>query len=218
MPPGGVISGAVRRSTRASFRAGESGFTLIELLVYMLLSLVVLTIAGGLLINSLITQRTVADSAESTNSGQLVARAVTAAVRDAAAVRAVSGDPAILLVQVVDDARATPPTAHCEAFLVGSGEVRTTRYAGGSAPADDASVAGWLTSAAGTADTWSLLATGAQPHTGPSGIPAPVFTASAPDAAAIVLDVANGDGVTVLIDTSATSRQPALTGVTPTCF
>ncbi|MDI2098550.1 PilW family protein [Ruicaihuangia caeni] len=217
MPPGGVISGAVRRSTRASFRAGESGFTLIELLVYMLLSLVVLTIAGGLLINSLITQRTVADSAESTNSGQLVARAVTAAVRDAAVVRAVSGDPAILLVQVVDDARATPPTAHCEAFLVGSGEVRTTRYAGGSAPADDASVAAWLISAAGATDSWSLLATGAQPHIG-GGIPAPVFTSSAPDAAAIVLDVANGDGVTVLIDTAAASRQPALTGVTPTCF
>lgn len=191
----------------------ERGLTMVELLVYMVLASLVLAMAGGLLINSIFAQRSVGDSAASTNTGQLVSQTVSAATRSAASIRAVSGDPAILLVQVVDDARATPPTAHCEAWALDGDEFRTTRYAGGSAPADDASVGTWLTAIAGDYSTWTLLATGAATH----GTD-PVFQANGATGVDLTFDVATGRGVTVLIETTATSRQPALAGVTPTCF
>ncbi|WP_157157215.1 type II secretion system protein J [Diaminobutyricimonas sp. LJ205] len=203
--------------TRNSSRQ-EGGFTLIELLVYMLLSAVVLMLAGGLLINSILTQRTISDSAESTNTGQLIAQAMSAAVRDASAVRVVSGDPAILLVQVVDDARATPPAAHCEAWALNSGDMRMVRYSGATgAPVSDAAVASWLTTAVGGFNTWTKLATDASAHDGGSG-PIPVFQANGSTGVDLTLDVATGRGVTALIETTAVSRQPSLTGVSPTCF
>lgn len=203
---------------RSSGVGGERGFTLIELLVYMLLAVLVLAIAGGLLINSILAQRTIGDSAESTNTSQLVSQTVSAAVRDASAIRVVAGNPAILLVQIVEDARATPPSGRCEAWALTGDELRTVRYAGASsAPADDALVSDWLTSAVGDYATWTRLAVGASAHDDGAG-PDPIFATHGSAGVSLMLDIATGNGVTVLIDTTTVSRQPALTGVTPTCF
>lgn len=60
----------------------ERGFTLIELLVYVLLFGLVLSIAGGLLINSMKTSKTVRSVTEASTAGQLVAHSVEKGIRN----------------------------------------------------------------------------------------------------------------------------------------
>jgi len=201
--------------------ADDSGMTLVELLVYSALALLVLTIVGGLLFNSFATQRTVTDSAASTNGSLLVAQSVGAGVRNSIELRSVSGDPGILIAQVLDDALSSPPVTHCEAWYFGAGELRTTRYAPSTstAPADDASVAAWLAATAGDFSGWTLLGAGAAALTDASGAVMPVFIATGSNEVDLGLEVSTGQGVSVLVDTSTVSRQttpPA--GVTELCF
>ncbi|WP_206750643.1 type II secretion system protein J [Cryobacterium sp. TMT2-10] len=71
---------------------GESGLTLVELLVAMVLSVVILSIAGGLLLNAVRAQNAVQSATAATNLGQLIARSVEAGVRNASAVTVIN-DP-----------------------------------------------------------------------------------------------------------------------------
>ena len=65
-------------------RAGfDAGFTLVELLIYMAFTVVVLTLVGGMLINSLNAQRSIVSRSEATTSGQTVAQSVHSGVRNA---------------------------------------------------------------------------------------------------------------------------------------
>ncbi|MHA6693293.1 PilW family protein [Homoserinimonas sp. A520] len=200
--------------------SSDRGMTLIELLVYSILSLLVLSIVGGLLISSLNAQGVVTDSSASTNGGALVADSVATGVRSSIDLRAVPGDPSILLVHRLDDALATPPTTHCEAWYFGDGEVRTTRYAASSAvaPATDSMVPAWIEGKAGAFSNWILLGTDATLTADSSGTPVPVFVATGTTQVEVALQMSVGRGSTVLVETTAVSRQKVPTGVTERCF
>ena len=60
----------------------ERGFTLIELLIYVMLIGLVLSIVGGMLINSMKTSKTVRSVTEASNAGLLVAHSVEKGIRN----------------------------------------------------------------------------------------------------------------------------------------
>jgi len=68
----------------ATTRSNDRGFTLIELLIGAALTVVVITVIGGVLVSSLRADTTVRSVTESTTNGQLVVNTIEATVRNAA--------------------------------------------------------------------------------------------------------------------------------------
>lgn len=187
--------------------AAENGFTLVELLVYMVLAVVVLLIVGGVLINTLTTERTVRDATQASNTGQLVAKSVGHGVRNASDIwlSAPGVVPELLMVRTVGS--DATPNWFCQAWSYDSGEVRTST-------STEAIMTGQTSS---TVTSWTLLADGVEPVV-ESAVAQPVFGVSGRQVT-LNLDVSTGDGQPVLISTVSTSRQPvSVTGVVPTCF
>jgi type II secretory pathway pseudopilin PulG len=185
----------------------DIGFTLIELLLYSVLMIVVLVIVGGLLINSLSTERTVREASQSANVGQLVATSVGHGIRGATDVwhNAPGTDPELLMT------RTTGPTSGqpwiCQAWAYSGGDIRVTTSSSAIA-------------AGQTPDSirgWTLLAAGAQPVIA-GGAPLPVFTVSG-RRVDVNVNVSDGGSKPVLIHTSSVPRLPAAApGDAPTCF
>ncbi|MDJ0325036.1 hypothetical protein QMG61_14820 [Cryobacterium sp. PH31-AA6] len=168
--------------------------TLIELLVYMVLAVVVLLIVGGLLINSLTTQRTVRNATQASNAGQLVAQSVAQGVRNASALKVTAPIFGGELLTVLTASMTTPQTWSCQAWYFGSGEVRT-KTSSTLIPTTAASVA-----------NWTLLGTGMQSVSGGA-----VFTSTPlvnPRSVILNLDVSTVNGKPVRINSSSTSLQP----------
>lgn len=184
----------------------ERGFSLIELVIYSMLAVLVLTIVGGMLINSLNAQALVRNSAQSSNTGQLVAQSVSHGVRNARALNlaAPTADTLVLRALIVDNAVASPPTAHCEAWYFGGGEVRTTR--------SDTAIA--VPALPSDVSSWTLLAIGAGPVGSDPMVAVSGLTAD------LRVRLKEGTGAEILIETTAVSRQPATppTEVEHLCF
>ena len=183
------------------------GFTLIELVVSAALGVLVMALVGGMLVSTLNAQSSVRAAAQSSNSGQLVAKALTRDVRGARDL--ITDVPfagtCLLRVTVVDSALTAPVSVRFVAWYFGNGEIRTRRST--IAIPDPVSPTAVTTA-------WTLLATGVQ-RSGSS----PVFTASGSQVA-LTFTVADPAGAPVLIQTTATSRQPSPTaspGVSSPC-
>ncbi|WP_166804868.1 prepilin-type N-terminal cleavage/methylation domain-containing protein [Cryobacterium sp. Sr8] len=170
--------------------SADSGFTLIELLIYMVLSVVVLLIVGGLLINSLNAERTVRDATQASTAGQLISKSLGQGVRNASAIwhTPAGVQPELLIVRTAG-AGATA-SWYCQAWSYANGEVRTKTSTTliSTIPASVAS--------------WTLLGAGIAPVSG-----APVFPKSGRQVD-LTLDVKSGQGKAVRISTTLTSRQP----------
>ncbi|WP_167138259.1 hypothetical protein [Diaminobutyricimonas sp. TR449] len=177
-----------------------------ELVIYAMLAVVVLTIVGGLLINSLRAQALVNNSAQSSNTGQLVAQSATRGVRDAAKLELSTPlpDVQVLRALVIDDALASPVVAHCRAWYFGDGAVRTTR----------SSVAIPLPTTAADVSNWMLLADGVEK------VNADPVVGLVGRSVKLKLQLAQGTESEVLIETTAVSRQPIAvpTEVETLCF
>lgn len=188
-------------------KANDAGFSLIELLVASALGLIVLSIVGGMVISSVTTERTVNDSTTSSNLGQLALSSVSHGVRHASALSLLEPtvDTQVLMALIVDDVLAVPATAHCEAWFVGAGEVRTTR--------SDTAIA--IPSGSADVVDWTLLATDVEKVGA-----APVFTTPGGLMIQLKMQLQGDDGLTVLMDTTTVSRQPGTppTEVTDLCF
>lgn len=181
----------------------ERGFTLIELLVYMMLSVVVLLIVGGILINSLNAEKIVRNSVEAADSGQIVSQSVTKAVRNASAIRltAPTTNSQMLTVRTTDAATGWV----CRAWYYGAGEVRMTT-----------STTVISTPTGLELEDWMLLGEDIR-QVGST----PVFALAGADRQVnLTLEAETGNSRPVLISTSALSRQPVpATGVeTAPCF
>jgi Tfp pilus assembly protein PilV len=184
------------RNNIAARASADHGSTLIELLIYMVLSVVVLLIVGGLLINSLSAERTVRDATQASTAGQLISKSLGQGVRNASAIwhTAPNVQPELLVVRTA----GTGATAswNCQAWSFANGEVRTKT-----------STTLISTSPASVA-TWTLLGAGISPVSGVSIFPK---TGRQVD---LALDVKSGQGKAVRISTTLTSRQPVpVTGV-----
>ncbi len=183
----------------------SEGFTLVELLVYMFLAVIVLTIVGSILINSLRAESQVRDAAQSNSAAQLVAESLGRGVRNASAIQVTTptADSVLLRTRSID-ASATG-SWFCHAWLWSNGELRTTRSASAIPTPDSATAANWL-----------LLATDVEPAGS-----APVFALGAGDRSLdVALTVGVGDGVPVLLDSVMVAQQPipATGKVTSPCF
>ncbi|WP_150307837.1 hypothetical protein [Planctomonas psychrotolerans] len=171
----------------------ERGFTLVELLIYSMLSIVVLLIVGGILINSLRAEQLVRTSTDATSTGQLVSQSVTTGVRNASAIAWSEPAPGTELLLVRTVGSGATETWSCQAWHFGGGEVRTTR-----------STSLIPTPTAAALSGWTLLVDGAAPSAG-----SPVFDLDATERRVdLTVEVAAGTGKPVLIKTSALSRQP----------
>lgn len=166
----------------------DSGFTLIELLVYGALSVLVLGLVGGFLINSLVAERSVRQTTQSSNSGQVAAQSISRGVRDALYLdEAAAG--ALLRAVIVDDAA----TVTCQAWYVAGGEVRTLRSSAPiPVPAEETDV-----------ENWTLIASNVSAVGG-----APVFDLSDDGYSVDVrFQLTPQNGASILVETTARSRQ-----------
>ncbi|WP_104177451.1 hypothetical protein [Cryobacterium sp. Y50] len=65
----------------------ETGFTLVELIIYVSLSVLVVSLVSGFLLNAVRAQRDVVSSTEGANTAQLIAESIKRDVRNATEVR-----------------------------------------------------------------------------------------------------------------------------------
>ena len=79
-------------------RRRETGFTLVELVIYISLSVLVVSLVGGFLLNAVRAQRDVVSSSEGANTAQLIAESIKRDVRNATEVR-VNDDHNLLIVK-----------------------------------------------------------------------------------------------------------------------
>lgn len=184
----------------------DDGITLVELLIYTFLAVIVLTIVGSILINSLRAESQVRDAAQSTSTAQLIAESLGRGVRNASAVElsAPTADSLLLRTRSID--ASASGSWYCHAWIWSGGELRTTRSSTAiNAAPDSAALAGW-----------TLLATDVEQVGG-----APLFSLGADQRSVDVrLTVGVGDGVPVLIDSVMVAQQPipATGKVTAPCF
>ncbi len=110
----------VRREWRR--RAPDGGYTLVELLIYSGLLVLILTVVGGMLMNTLTSQQKVLKSAGANASSQIIAESVQNAVRNATALTLTQGadpdtqDQLLVAVTVSNDPSTTANARVCQAW------------------------------------------------------------------------------------------------------
>ena len=180
----------------------DDGFTLIELLVYIVLSVVVLLIVGGIFLNSVNAERTVRGVNSATNSGQVVAQSVTNGVRNSSDITLTAPAAGTQLLMTRSVGSAATPIWTCNAWHVGGGKIRWKQSATAIAAPTAAELA-----------TWTVLNADIKPV---GSTPVFALTARRID---LTFESKNGTGKAVRVTTSAASRQPPPAGAdNPICF
>lgn len=187
----------------------EEGFTLIEMMLATGVSLVVLAIAGGILINSVRAQDNAAKVTLAGNTAQQIVRSVQAGVRNASAITVINdpiaGTQLLLARGVGSDPALT--AASCQAWYyspVNGGAVFTKK----TTPASLIALP-----AGGPAGIWTLLGSGVTPADPVTG---KVFNAPSGGRVELKFDVAAGSHPYVLINTTTYTSQTA--SISSPCF
>jgi hypothetical protein len=187
----------------------ENGFSLAELLIYMGLLVLVVTVAGGLLINGLKVQETTQSVTSAANTAQQIARSVEGGVRNASAATVISDVTAgtqLLIVRTIgSDPNST--AASCQAWYytpLNGGAVYTKR----TVPAALITLP-----SGGPQGAWSLLGKGVSPA---DPVTAKVFNAPSGSRVDLKFSVTAGSHPYVLINT--TTYTPQTTTVSSPCF
>jgi hypothetical protein len=205
----------VRRADQArSGQPREAGYTLVELLVYSSLLVLILTVVGGMLLNTLTAEQKVLDSADANSVGQLISTSVHSGVRNATAVEITPGldadsdDQLLVVTAVSTDPTLTADARVCQAWYYTETNGGAVYYQRGTAP---------QTFMAPTADAladdmtgWILLGSGLSATDDSAGVARPIFSDASTGSASITLNFAinaEGDSSPALITTTATSRQ-----------
>lgn len=188
-------------------RKESSGFTLIELLISTGLTLIVVGIGAGVLVNGVRTQDTAQAVTNAANTAQQVVTSIQTGVRNASAVTVMS-NPAtgtqLLLARTVGSNPSTT-AASCQAWYYtpsNGGAVYTKR----TTPASIISLP-----ASGPQGSWTLLGSGISPSDPATGR---VFSAPSGGRVELKFDVAAGSHPYVLMNTmtyvslSATVSSP----------
>ena len=180
----------------------DDGFTLIELLIYIVLSVVVLLIVGGIFLNSVNAERTVRGVNSATNNGQVVAKSLTNGVRNSSNIQLTAPTASTQLLMTRSVGSAATPVWTCNAWHFGNGEIRWKQ----STTAITAPTAAQLA-------TWTVLNADMKLS---GATPVFALTARRID---LTFQSKNGTSKAVLVKTSAASRQPPPAGSdNPICF
>ena len=187
----------------------EVGFTLVELLITTLLSVIVVMIAGGILINGLRTQEMTHTVTDAAVTAQQIVRSVQAGVKNASAITVTSdlaaGTQLLMARTIGTDPNST--AASCQAWYytpTNGGNVYTKK----TTPASIISLPN-----GGPAGLWTLLGTGVTPADPVTG---KVFNAPSGGRIELKFDVKAGAHPYVLINTMTYAAQSST--VSTPCF
>jgi len=187
----------------------EKGLTLIELLIASGISVLVISITGGLLVNGLRSQESAQKVTSAANTAQQIVRSIQSGVRNASAITvtsdALAGTQLLLVRSIGLDPATTAPS--CQAWYytpINGGSVYTTR----TSPASVISLP-----AGGPNGLWTQLGTGVTPA---DPITGKVFNAPSGSRVELRFDVAAGQHPYVRINT--TTYTPQSTSVSAPCF
>lgn len=170
----------------------DAGITLAELLIYSFLAIIVLTLVGQFLINSLRVDAQVRDGAAAASNAQVAAASIGQGIRNASAVNLAEPEPGLLVLRTRSIGGGEDSTWYCQAWAIEDGNLRWT-ISPEAIPISAEAIA-----------NWTLIADRVQPATGK-----PFFVVDPADRAVeFAFTIANGDGAPILIDTTAVSRQP----------
>jgi type II secretory pathway pseudopilin PulG len=111
------------RVNRRSPLSDDSGFSIIELLVYIMLGVLVLTVVGVTLVNSIRGSILVRASAETAGGAQLVAQSLNRGIHNASAIN-VNKDSTVLLTRSIDSSPAG--VWQCQAWIFTGTTIRTS--------------------------------------------------------------------------------------------
>jgi type II secretory pathway pseudopilin PulG len=222
----------------------DAGFSLIELIVSAALGVVVLVLVGTFFISSFAAQSTVTSTADAASRAQLAARQLEQQLRGASAVAVFEGSTSGSQLLVARTATGDGDVDyHCEAwFYDATAEaVFHTSFEGESTWPWGASITNWIDLGSGLTEAinlggivgdtldwlfggsesdaeWSLVTAGVLPKgTTAGGSTTPVFSAAGNRSATITFEVSAGANNAVLIETTASGRQP-FNDEEPTCF
>lgn len=195
----------------------DGGFTLIELVIAAALTIVVISVLGGLLGSAQRTSSAVTGATASATLGQLIARSITQNVANATAVTVTtdaSGDE-LLQARVYTMTAANDPTlgnangVSCMAWYY-------TPAGGGAMYTKTVTPAAAIAMPVGAVDsTWQLIGNGLGVQVGLSPASA-IFTTPRNDHVGLTFDVLNGSEKPVHIET--TIYIPNTTTVSAPCF
>ncbi len=187
----------------------ESGFTLVELMIASLLSIVALSLAGGILVAGLKTQESARSVTTAANTAQQIVRSVQSGVKNASAItvtsNGVTGTQLLLVRTVSSDPNST--AASCQAWYYtpsNGGAVYTTK----TTPASVITLP-----VGGPQGVWTNLGSGVSPA---DPITGKVFNAPSGGRVELKFDVAAGSHPYVLINTVTYNSQS--TAVSLPCF
>lgn len=189
--------------------APDRGFTLIEMLVASVLSIIVLTIGGGVLVGGLRAQESARTVTDAANIAQQIVRSIQAGVRNASAITvisdAVAGTQLLLARTIGSDPNST--VASCQAWYytpLNGGTVYTRR----TTPASVISLP-----SGGPQGLWTIIGSGVSPADPATG---KVFNAPSGGRIELNFSVAAGTQPYVLIDTMTYAARS--TTVSAPCF
>ncbi|TFD66915.1 PulJ/GspJ family protein [Cryobacterium ruanii] len=197
-------------------RRAECGYTLVELLIYSSLLVLILTVAGGMLLNTLTSEQKVLDSADANSVSQLISSSVHSGVRNATAVEITdsadtnNADQLLVVTGVSSDPTATAASRICQAWYYTEANGGAMYYRRGTAP--QAFVSPTADALADDMTGWTLLGSALSTTKNSAGVPLPLFDDSTPGNPSIILNFAinaDGDSSPALISTTVTSRQSA---------
>lgn len=171
-------------------RYDQRGFTLVELLIASGLMVLVATIIGGILFNSLNAEKTVRTTTQAASQGQLVATSIQNGVRNATWLSPLVASGDFLAVRTASGAESV--TYSCQAWFITGG----TAYMR-------------ISNTAITRPTTSNLTGWTQLATGLTKAGAEFIVWNSSRQVTITFEVSAGDAQPVLISTSALSRQSA---------
>ena len=110
----------VSRINRAQRRPrSEAGYTLVELLIYSSLLVLILTVVGGMFINTLASEQRVLDSADANTVSQLISDSVHSGVRNATALSLTQypdTDNQLLVLKTSDSRSESAADRICQAW------------------------------------------------------------------------------------------------------
>lgn len=188
----------------------EGGFSLVELLIYAVLSVLVLTVVAGIVMNGVRVQKSVQSITTATATATTITRSLQQGIANAdgvgnAAGFSVSSGGQLLQARTATVASDGTPTWRCAAWYYSpTTSILYTK----------SSTSGTVAGPAGTPDSsWTVLGTGIGV---PSGSQA--FTATSSTVVAVSLTVASTGTRPVVITTSQQSTQSDSAGAPTTCF
>ena len=193
----------------AHFRNRQCGFSLIELLITSVLSIIIVMIAGGILINALRTQEMSRTVTDASNTAQQVVRSIQAGVKNASAITVISdvanGTQLLLARTIGFDPSSTAPS--CQAWFY-TPAFGGTVYTNKTTPASIISLP-----IGGPQGSWTVLGTGITPADPVTG---KVFNAPSGGRVELKFDVKAGAHPYVLISTMTYTTQTST--VSTPCF